>query len=148
LGRDAKPSLMTLGQWAWAINRGQQVRRSACGLLPYASVLQFALVYAPNRVIAITSPAPSDGKSFLSANLAALLAESGKRVLLIDADLRRGRLAQYLGRSSQGGLTELLTGQLDFEMAARETGVHGLHFIGSGAHPPNPSEILTSARFA
>lgn len=118
------------------------------GLRGLRATLQFALVDAPNRVIAITSPAPSDGKSFLSANLAALLAESGKRVLLIDADLRRGRLAQYLGRSSHGGLTELLTGQTDFEMAARETGVQGLHFIGSGAHPPNPSEILTSARFA
>ena len=118
------------------------------GLRGLRATLQFALVDAPNRVIAITSPAPSDGKSFLSANLAALLAESGKRVLLIDADLRRGRLAQYLGRSSHGGLTELLTGQTDFEMAARETGVHGLYFIGSGAHPPNPSEILTSARFA
>ncbi|KLU20756.1 protein tyrosine kinase [Caballeronia mineralivorans PML1(12)] len=118
------------------------------GLRGLRATLQFALVDAPNRVIAITSPAPSDGKSFLSANLAALLAESGKRVLLIDADLRRGRLAQYLGRSPHGGLTELLTGQTDFEMAARETGVHGLHFIGSGAHPPNPSEILTSARFA
>jgi tyrosine-protein kinase Etk/Wzc len=117
------------------------------GLRGLRATLQFALVDAPNRVIAITSPAPSDGKSFLSANLAALLAESGKRVLLIDADLRRGRLAHYLGRSSHGGLTELLTGQTDFEMAARETGVHGLHFIGSGAHPPNPSEILTSARF-
>jgi tyrosine-protein kinase Etk/Wzc len=113
------------------------------GLRGLRATLQFALVDAPNRVIAITSPAPSDGKSFLSANLAALLAESGKRVLLIDADLRRGRLAQYLGRSPHGGLTELLTGQTDFEMAARETGVHGLHFIGSGAHPPNPSEILT-----
>jgi tyrosine-protein kinase Etk/Wzc len=118
------------------------------GLRGLRATLQFALVDAPNRVIAITSPAPSDGKSFLSANLAALLAESGKRVLLIDADLRRGRLAQYLGRSPHGGLTELLTGQTDFEMAARETGLHGLHFIGSGAHPPNPSEILTSARFA
>ncbi|SAL27294.1 exopolysaccharide biosynthesis-like tyrosine-protein kinase [Caballeronia sordidicola] len=118
------------------------------GLRGLRATLQFALVDAPNRVIAITSPAPSDGKSFLAANLAALLAESGKRVLLIDADLRRGRLAHYLGKSSNGGLTELLSGQTDFEMAARETGVNGLHFIGSGAHPPNPSEILTSSRFA
>lgn len=118
------------------------------GLRGLRATLQFALVDAPNRVIAITSPAPADGKSFLSANLAALLAESGKRVLLIDADLRRGRLARYLGKSPFGGLTELLTGKVDFELAARETGVHGLHFIGAGAHPPNPSEILTSSRFA
>jgi tyrosine-protein kinase Etk/Wzc len=112
------------------------------------ATLQFALMDAPNRVIAITSPAPFDGKSFLSANLAALLAESGKRVLLIDADLRRGRLTQYFGHSRDGGLTELLMGQTDLSIAAAETGVQGLHFIGPGAYPPNPSEILTSSRFA
>ncbi|WP_042299112.1 polysaccharide biosynthesis tyrosine autokinase [Paraburkholderia kururiensis] len=117
------------------------------GLRGLRATLQFGLVDAPNRVVAVTSPAPSDGKSFLCANLAALLAESGKRVLLIDADLRRGRLAQYLGRSPNGGLTELLTGQMDLEEAARATGVDGLHFIAAGAYPPNPSEILTSARF-
>ncbi|MGF6993250.1 polysaccharide biosynthesis tyrosine autokinase [Paraburkholderia sp. GAS32] len=117
------------------------------GLRGLRATLQFGLVDAPNRIVAITSPAPSDGKSFLCANLAALIAESGKRVLLIDADLRRGRLAQYLGRSPNGGLTELLTGQVDLEAAARATGVDGLHFIAAGAYPPNPSEILTSSRF-
>ncbi|WP_241019029.1 polysaccharide biosynthesis tyrosine autokinase [Paraburkholderia sp. Tr-20389] len=118
------------------------------GLRGLRATLQFGLVDAPNRVVAFTSPAPSDGKSFLCANLAALLAETGKRVLLIDADLRRGRLAQYLGRSPNGGLTELLTDQVDLEVAARATGVKGLHFIAAGAYPPNPSEILTSHRFA
>ncbi|SMG26241.1 polysaccharide biosynthesis tyrosine autokinase [Paraburkholderia susongensis] len=118
------------------------------GLRGLRASLQFGLIDAPNRIIAITSPAPSDGKSFLCANLATLIAESGKRVLLIDADLRRGRLAQYLGRSPNGGLTELLTGQADFETVARATGVDGLHFIAAGAYPPNPSEILTSPRFS
>ncbi|HYS65704.1 MAG TPA: polysaccharide biosynthesis tyrosine autokinase [Paraburkholderia sp.] len=118
------------------------------GLRGLRATLQFGLLDAPNRIVAITSPAPSDGKSFLCANLAALIAESGKRVLLIDADLRRGRLAQYLGRSPNGGLTELLTGQVDLEVAARATGVDGLHFIAAGAYPPNPSEILTSPRFS
>ncbi|NML33892.1 polysaccharide biosynthesis tyrosine autokinase [Paraburkholderia antibiotica] len=118
------------------------------GLRSLRANLQFGLLDAPNRIVAITSPAPSDGKSFLCANLATLIAESGKRVLLIDADLRRGRLAQYLGRSPNGGLSELLTGQADLEAAARTTGVNGLHFIASGAYPPNPSEILTSPRFA
>ncbi|RAR60579.1 tyrosine-protein kinase Etk/Wzc [Paraburkholderia unamae] len=117
------------------------------GLRGLRATLQFGLVDTPNRIIAFTSPTPADGKSFLCANLAALFAESGKRVLLIDADLRRGRLAQYFGRSPQGGLTELLTGQVDFDIAARATGVSGLHFIASGAYPPNPSEILTSSRF-
>jgi tyrosine-protein kinase Etk/Wzc len=117
------------------------------GLRGLRATLQFGLIDAPNRVVAFTSPAPSDGKSFLCANLAALLAETGRRVLLIDADLRRGRLAQYLGRAPNGGLTELLTGQIDLEVVARPTGVDGLHFIAAGAYPPNPSEILTSTRF-
>jgi tyrosine-protein kinase Etk/Wzc len=117
------------------------------GLRGLRATLQFGLIDAPNRIVAFTSPAPSDGKSFLCANLAALFAESGKKVLLIDADLRRGRLAQYLGKSPNGGLTELLTGQVDLEAAARSTGVDGLHFIAAGAYPPNPSEILTSSRF-
>lgn len=117
------------------------------GLRGLRATLQFGLINAPNRIIAFTSPAPADGKSFLCANLAALLAETGKRVLLIDADLRRGRLAQYLGRSPKGGLTELLTGQVDLDVAARATGVEGLHFIAAGAYPPNPSEILASTRF-
>jgi tyrosine-protein kinase Etk/Wzc len=118
------------------------------GLRGLRATLQFGFANAPNRIIAFTSPAPSDGKSFLCANLAALLAETGKRVLLIDADLRRGRLAQYLGRSPNGGLTELLTGQVDLDVAARTTGVEGLHFIAAGAYPPNPSEILASTRFS
>ncbi len=118
------------------------------GLRGLRATLQFGLVDTANRIIAFTSPTPSDGKSFLSANLAALFAESGKRVLLIDADLRRGRLAQYFGSSPKGGLTELLTGQVDFDIAARATGVSGLHFIAAGAYPPNPSEILTSSRFS
>ncbi|WP_322042726.1 polysaccharide biosynthesis tyrosine autokinase [Paraburkholderia sp. J67] len=118
------------------------------GLRGLRATLQFGLFDAPNRVVAFTSPAPSDGKSFLCANLAALLAETGRRVLLIDADLRRGRLAHYLGRSSKGGLTELLTGQGDLDVIAQPTGVEGLHFIAAGAYPPNPSEILSSARFS
>ncbi|MEM5330008.1 polysaccharide biosynthesis tyrosine autokinase [Paraburkholderia sp. JHI2823] len=117
------------------------------GLRGLRATLQFGLVDTPNRIVAFTSPTPADGKSFLCANLAALFAESGKRVLLIDADLRRGRLAQYFGKSPKGGLTELLTGQVDFDIAARATGVSGLHFIAAGAYPPNPSEILTSSRF-
>ncbi|WP_118179002.1 polysaccharide biosynthesis tyrosine autokinase [Paraburkholderia phosphatilytica] len=117
------------------------------GVRGLRTTLQFGLVDAPNRIVCITSPAPSDGKSFLCANLAALLSEAGQRVVLIDADLRRGRLAQYFGKSPAGGLTELLTGQIDFDVAARSTGVDGLHFISAGAYPPNPSEILSSSRF-
>jgi tyrosine-protein kinase Etk/Wzc len=112
------------------------------------AALQFALVDAPNRTITITSPAPSDGKSFLAVNLAALLAESGKRVLLIDADLRRGSLSRYLGRSSEGGLTELLIHQATLEDTIGQTGVRGLHFIGTGASAPNPSDVITFERFA
>jgi len=147
------PNTQTVMPAPYALMRSLLVKthpfdRSVEGLRGLRATLQFGLIDVPNRVIAFTSPAPAVGKSVLCANLAALFAESGKRVLLIDADLRRGRLAQYFGRSPHGGLTELLTGQVDLNVAAQTTGVAGLHFIAAGAYPPNPSEILASSRFS
>jgi tyrosine-protein kinase Etk/Wzc len=112
----------------------------------FRTALQFGIADAPNRVVALTGPAPSVGKSFLTVNLAVLMAEAGKRVLLIDADLRRGHLGDYFGRRGGQGLSELLCGQIDPHEALVTTGMHNLHFIGSGAHPPNPSELLMTPR--
>jgi tyrosine-protein kinase Etk/Wzc len=112
------------------------------------TALQFGLADAPNNVVAITGPAPSIGKSFLSANLAALFAETGKKVLLIDADLRRGNLGQYFDKLPRTpGLAEVLSGQLDPQKACLPTEVNGLSVICTGGHPPNPSEMLMSNRF-
>ncbi|CAB3778392.1 Tyrosine-protein kinase wzc [Pararobbsia alpina] len=112
----------------------------------FRTALQFGLADAPNRVVALTGPGPSVGKSFLAVNLAVLMAEAGKRVLLVDADLRRGHLGDYFGRRGGRGLSELLSGQIDPHEALVTTGMQNLHFIGSGAHPPNPSELLMTPR--
>jgi tyrosine-protein kinase Etk/Wzc len=114
------------------------------GLRSFRTALQFGMIDAPNKIVALTGPAPSIGKTFLSANLGVLLAETGKRVLIVDADLRRGRLAQYFGRTNEGGLTELLSGQISVSQAVTETGVNGLYLLPAGAFPPNPSELLMS----
>lgn len=112
------------------------------------TAMQFALMDAKNRVMVLTGPTPGIGKSFLTVNLAALLAHSGKRVLLIDADMRRGALDRYFGVSRRNGLSELLSGQVALEDAIRETQVPGLSFIPTGQRPPNPSELLMSPRLA
>lgn len=108
--------------------------------------MQFALMDAKNRVIVLTGPTPGIGKSFLAVNLAVLLAHSGKKVLLIDADMRRGVLDRYFGLAPAPGLSELLSDQSALADAIRETPVPGLSFIPAGTRPPNPSELLMSAR--
>lgn len=112
------------------------------------TAMQFALMDAKNRVIVLTGPTPGIGKSFLAVNLAALVAHSGKRVLLIDADMRRGSLDRHFGTGGRRGLSELLSDQVALEEAIRETSVPGLSFIPSGARPPNPSELLMSPRLS
>ena len=112
--------------------------------------LAFTMVDAPNRVVMVSGPSPSIGKSFVSSNFAALLAQTGaaSRVLLVDGDLRRGNLHHYFGIGRrQGGLSEILAGQTSWKEAAQSTEIKGLDLITSGTLPPNPSELLMSARF-
>jgi tyrosine-protein kinase Etk/Wzc len=108
--------------------------------------IQFSLMDARNRVIMLTGPMPAVGKSFLTVNLAVLLAHSGKRVLMIDGDMRRGSLERHLGGSQSNGLSELLSGQIALEEAIRPTDTPHLSFISCGVRPPNPSELLMSPR--
>ncbi len=109
--------------------------------------LQFALVEARNNVITIGSPSPGVGKSFVAVNLAHVLAETGRRVLLVDADMRRGRLHPYFGMEREPGLSDVLTGLVSIDVALRRTNVENVHFLATGAVPPNPSEMLASQRF-
>jgi len=108
--------------------------------------LQFSVMDARNRVVMLTGSVPGVGKSFLTVNLAMLLAHSGKRVLMIDGDMRRGALERHLGGSPENGFSELLSGQISLDEAIRATEIDNLHFISCGRRPPNPSELLMSPR--
>lgn len=111
------------------------------------TAIHFALSSARNNLITISGPAPEIGKSFISTNLATILAQSDKRVLIIDADLRRGYLHKYFNLDTQPGLTELLNGQQNLETVIRHTEVPGLSVISRGKRPANPSELLSSNQF-
>lgn len=109
--------------------------------------LQFALASARNNVIVIGGSRPGVGKSFVSVNLAHVVADTGKRVLLVDGDLRKGHLHRYFATKRDSGLSELISGSRTLEEAVRQTGVANLSFLSSGVAPPNPSELLASERF-
>lgn len=111
------------------------------------TALQFAMLEAANNRVLITGATPGVGKSFVSANFAAVLASAGKRVLLIDADLRKGHLNQYFGIARGNGLSELIVGDLKPAEAIRRDVVPHLDFIPTGVLPPNPAELVTSAAF-
>lgn len=111
--------------------------------------LQFSLATASRKSLMITSPAPSLGKSFVSLNLGIVAAQSGAQVLLIDADMRKGKLRRQfdIGRDHPG-LSELLSRRCGIEEALyRDPSVEGLDFIAAGKYPPNPADLLTSAAF-
>lgn len=96
------------------------------------------------RVIAVASSVPGEGKSTLAVNLAIVLAESGKRVLVVDADLRRPRVTGYLGLTRSGGLTDVLTGAAELDGVVQQW--NKLRVLAAGPMPPDPSETLGSDR--
>ena len=102
---------------------------------------------APNNVLMITGAAPEAGKSFISANLAAVMAQSGKRVLLIDTDMRKGYLDRLFGLTPEFGLSDILSGKAAPAKAVQETGIENLHLISSGSYPSNPSVAFDGHRF-
>ncbi len=109
--------------------------------------LEFALVEARNNVVMIGGPSPEVGKSFVSVNLATVLADTGKRVLLVDGDIRKGRLHRQFGMERSPGLSDLITGAVSLEDAVRETSSKDVWLLPTGHVPPNPSELLGSERF-
>ena len=111
-------------------------------LRSFRTSLQFSMLDAKNNIIMITGPTPGLGKSFVSVNVAAVLAVAGKKVLLIDADLRKGYLHQYFGFSRENGLSELVAGTISLEQAVHKSVVENVDFISTGHFPPNPSELL------
>lgn len=110
--------------------------------------LQFALMDAKNNVMAISGPKPAIGKSFISVNLAHVLADAGKRVLLVDGDMRKGRLHTYMNVDRSPGLSEIISGTVELDQAIRRaTAESKVDFVPTGIVPPNPAELLLSARF-
>ena len=112
------------------------------------TAIHFALSKAKNNIIMISGPAPEVGKSFISANLATILAQSNKRVLIIDGDMRRGYLHKYFNHDNQSGLAEYLNSQQTLESIVKSTDVPHLDVITRGKSPVNPSELLSSAKFS
>lgn len=110
--------------------------------------IQFALMEAENNLVMISSPSPGVGKSFVSANFAYLMADSGKKILLIDADMRKGHLNQYFGVEKSPGLSGLLSGEFEVpQVIHKNTLRDGLDVMTCGIYPPNPSELLMSDVF-
>lgn len=112
------------------------------------TALQFAMLDATNNRVLVTGATPGVGKSFLSVNFAAILSSAGKRVLLVDADLRKGYLNQYFGVQRARGLSEVVAGTLKSADAIRRQVLPNLDLLTTGVLPPNPAELMMSSAFA
>jgi capsular exopolysaccharide synthesis family protein len=110
--------------------------------------LQFADVDRPPRVIVVTSPLPSEGKSTSACNVALTLALGGARVVLVDGDLRKPAVGKYLGISNAAGLTSVLAGRHELRDVVVTYGRDTLSILPSGPTPPNPSELLGSQQMS
>ncbi|MDR1989809.1 MAG: polysaccharide biosynthesis tyrosine autokinase [Acidobacteriaceae bacterium] len=99
------------------------------------------------HTIAVTSATPGEGKSVVAANLAIALAQTGQRVLLIDADMRRPRVHEIFHIEQEPGLSNVITGNAKTADAIRHSRVDGLSLLSSGHIPPNPAELLGSKRY-
>ncbi len=109
--------------------------------------LQFSSLDRPIRTLVVTSPNPTEGKSTTVANLGAVMAQAGKRVIIVDSDLRRPVQHRIFGVENREGLTEaLLQPELLTDGQLKVTGVENLRLLNTGALPPNPSELLGSHR--
>ncbi|AOZ08307.1 polysaccharide biosynthesis tyrosine autokinase [Cupriavidus malaysiensis] len=109
----------------------------------FRTALQFALLNSRNRVVLVTGPAPDVGKSFVCSNFAAVMASSGRRVVLVDADLRRGGLNHRFSTHRSPGLSEYLAGTALDAVLQRDV-LPGVDFIATGAQPPQAADLLQS----
>lgn len=111
------------------------------------TTIHFALMDASHNSILITGSSPGLGKSFISKNLGAVLAQAGARVLIIDADLRRGHINKEFGLRREVGVSEYVAGTVKLEDIVKPTAVPNLWVVTTGQIPPNPSELLMHLRF-
>ncbi|HIM95699.1 MAG TPA: polysaccharide biosynthesis tyrosine autokinase [Gammaproteobacteria bacterium] len=117
------------------------------GLRSLRTNLHFALLEAKNNVVMITGPAPGVGKSFVSTNFAHVVAQANQKVLLIDADMRKGHIHKEYDMTRGPGLSELIIGEIDKATAVRNSGFENVDILTTGNLPPNPSELLMHENF-
>ncbi|EPY4329287.1 polysaccharide biosynthesis tyrosine autokinase [Klebsiella variicola] len=108
--------------------------------------LHFAMMEAQNKVLMITGASPNAGKTFISSNLSAIIANSGKKVLYIDADMRKGYVHKVFGMSINNGLSDYLSGKSTKEDVVKKIDEADFDFISRGQIPPNPTELLMHPR--
>ncbi|MFQ2377034.1 polysaccharide biosynthesis tyrosine autokinase [Aeromonas caviae] len=140
------------GRKAMALNEALLAARNPADLAMESlrslrTSLHFAMMEAKNNIVMISGPGPGLGKTFVSTNFAATLAMGGKKVLVIDADLRKGYMQKVMGQEMGAGLSAYLAGQSEMMQVISKTGFDGLDFVCRGAVPPNPSELLMHPRF-
>jgi tyrosine-protein kinase Etk/Wzc len=111
------------------------------------TILHFAFLDAPNNILLVAGPSPNVGKTFVATNLAITMSDAGKKVLLIDGDMRKGSMSRILGIGREQGLSELILGAIKTDDAIHKIPGTNIDFIPTGAIPPNPSELLLHERF-
>ncbi|HHS9880255.1 polysaccharide biosynthesis tyrosine autokinase [Klebsiella aerogenes] len=109
--------------------------------------LHFAMMESKNNILMISGASPNAGKTFISSNLAATIAQTGKKVLFIDADLRKGYTHKMFGQQQNKGLSDILSGKEQIDSVVQHVSSGGFDFVSRGQIPPNPAELLMHPRF-
>lgn len=108
--------------------------------------LHFAMMEARNNILMISGASPNDGKTFVSSNLAAIISQAGKKVLFIDADMRKGYTHKLFELNNNNGVSDILAGKIELSKAIKTVNRAGFDYISRGAVPPNPAELLMHRR--
>lgn len=109
--------------------------------------LHFAMMEARNNILMISGASPNAGKTFVSSNLAAVIAQTGKKVLFIDTDMRKGYIHKLFNENNSNGLSDILSGKTEISLAIKTIKSAGFDYISRGMVPPNPAELLMNKRF-
>ncbi|HBS5659343.1 polysaccharide biosynthesis tyrosine autokinase [Klebsiella variicola] len=109
--------------------------------------LHFAMMEARNNVLMISGASPNAGKTFVSSNLAAVISQTGKKVLFIDTDMRKGYTHRLFNESNSNGLSDILSGKVEINKGIKKIASADFDFISRGMAPPNPAELLMHKRF-
>lgn len=108
--------------------------------------LHFAMMEARNNVLMISGASPNAGKTFVSSNLSAIVAQTGQKVLFIDMDMRKGYTHKLFKLNNDNGLSDILSGKIENSQAIKSVPLAGFDYISRGAVPPNPAELLMHRR--